>query len=195
MSSKGSQMAQRVDTRRVPAGQRGRTWRGSDSSIADTAGGPCAFPVHRSALLGGTGPPGAAEWGVSVRVTATCRHLCKAAGLTPRDRPSPGLHRAPARNVAPGHCAQRTPAVSNENRGRPLTPPRAPTAPAWGDARLQRSESQGVTRRLRVPPSGALPPGQHFQRGDSDALRPRRARPAPEPGGSAQVEGRGGQLG
>lgn len=112
-----------------------------------------------------------------------------------RDRPSPGLHRAPARNVAPGHCAQRTPAVSNENRGRPLTPPRAPTAPAWGDARLQRSESQGVTRRLRVPPSGPLPPGQHFQRGDSDALRPRRARPAPEPGGSAQVEGRGGQLG
>ena len=141
-------------------------------------GEPCASPVHRSALLGGTGPPGAAEWGVSVRVTATCCPLCKAAGLTPRDRPSPGLHRAPARTVAPGHCAQRTPAVSNENRGEAPDPAPGPPLPRPGV--LRRSESQGVTRRLRVPPSGAFPPGQR-----SGAL-------STSSGGTATPCGRGG---
>lgn len=94
-------------------------------------GEPCAAPVHRSALLGGTGPPGAAERGVSVRVTATCCRLCQAAGLTPRDRPSRVPPRAPAPTAAPGHCPAH-PRRQMRTRGRPPAPPRAPRCPCLG---------------------------------------------------------------
>ena len=60
-------MAQRADTRQCrPACEDGR---GALLAPPSQTGlrEPCACPVHRSALLGGAGPPGAAGRGASVR--------------------------------------------------------------------------------------------------------------------------------
>ena len=70
---------------------------------------PCASPVQRSALLGGAGPPGAAERGASVGSLRPAAASAKPRDSRPRNRPRPGLHCAPARTAAPGHCPQRTP--------------------------------------------------------------------------------------